>query len=202
MENGDDKTVFDLMYSLNGKVQHPEYYRLVLYGLDIDHHFEVADQPFIELFQGVSGKLKGNLGDAVSLTCAYLEKFEAINLANIKPYGSPDFKIEQSYPEVDLRLTIAKFLQLGVHDKRTVMTHISHDNDLKTSLPVYQFVQDMCDRRLVTTDDISKLQDLRHYKPTIIDEYLDRHPKAKQSEIKLHATPLIGFYLDFSKAKR
>ena len=109
-----------------------------------------------------------------------MRNFESINVADLEQYESPGFLI-QCYPGVDLRLTIAKFLRgLTIsNDQRSAMTFISSDNkDLK----IPQFVQVICEREIVKVDNISKLSgNIRRLKPAIIDNYLERHPKAKQS---------------------
>lgn len=172
------ENVFEIMFNLSPKVKFVEYYRLVLHGLDID----TIDSPtFIELFQTLRDcdKLKGDLGDAVSLTCVFMRNFESINVADLEQYESPGFLI-QCYPGVDLRLTIAKFLRgLTIsHDQRSAMTFISSDDK---DLTIPQFVQVICEREIVKVDNISKLSNIRRLKPAIIDSYLERHPEAKQS---------------------
>lgn len=174
------ETVFDIIFNFDSKVKCVEYYRLVLHGLDIDVTTE--SPTFIELFETLRDcdKLKGHLGDAVSLTCVFMRNFESIYLADLEQYETHDFSIEY-YPGVDLRLTIAKFLRglTTTHDRRLAMTYISSENK---DLRIPQFVQVICEREIVKVDDISKLSgNIRRLKPAIIDSYLERHPEAKQS---------------------
>ena len=82
-------------------------YRLALAGILGEGAVEEAST-FPELFETLRAKLTC-YSSAVSVTCDILDKLGKRDIDTLRRYAAPNCNVDQLYPEVDLRLTVAKY---------------------------------------------------------------------------------------------
>ena len=173
-----ESAVPKLIHSLDAKLG--EYfhkrYRLALAGILGEGAVEETST-FPELFETLRAKLT-YYSSAVSVTCDILDKLGKRDIDTLRRYAAPNCNIDQLYPEVDLRLTVAKYFsnmrENEYRNSRLLISKLHLGGIAVDKLDPVEFVRVLIGKNIISIGDISKITDDIRY-PKFFDEYYKRH---------------------------
>ena len=187
------KAVYDVVAVLNDQLE--QFYvrviRLALFGIHTS--LRVQEQT---TFVGYFNILQENLvhpSVAAAFICSVLTRFGFKDISDLQKFATPNYNLELTYSEVDLRLTVAEFFY-SLERKRECPNVIriiarEHLNNYATDkiTSIADFVQLLHEREVIKVDDISKVQEIAelYQRPTFFNKYYRRQniPLGKTNKI-------------------
>ena len=164
-------------------------FRLALYGIHTVSRLRVEERStFVGYFQVLYENLV-RPSEAAAFTCCVLTRFGK-DVTDLQKYATPNYNLEQKYPEVDLRLTVTELFN-NVERKDDVIRIIARQdrNNYATDKITFiaDFVQLLCEREVIKVNGNNKLQELAKLcrRPTFFNDYYIRQnlPTGKRRNI-------------------
>ena len=164
-------------------------FRLALYGIHTVNRHRVQERnTFVGYFQILYENLV-RPSEAAAFTCCVLTRFGK-DVSDLQEYATPNYNLEQKYPEVDLRLTVTELFN-SVEKKDDVIRIIARQdlNNYATDKIAFiaDFVQLLYEREVIKVNGNIKLQELAKlcHRPTFFNDYYRRQnlPTGKRRNI-------------------
>ena len=165
--------------SLDAKLGDYVHKRYCLALAGILHTEDMVDKAstFLELFETLRKKLTC-YSLAVSVTCDILDKLGKRDIDTLRRYAAPNCNVDQLYPEVDLRLTVAKYFsnmrENEYRNSRLLISKLHLGGIAVDKLDPVEFVRVLIGKNIISIEDVSKITDDIRY-PKFFDEYYKRH---------------------------
>ena len=144
--------------------------------------YQVQEQSKLVQYFDILYRKLGHPSIAAAFICSILTRFGFKDIGDLQKYATPNYNLELTYPEVDLRLTVAEFFY-SLDRKRECPNVIriiarehlnNYASDKITSIA--GFVQLLWIRSLINVDDISIVQKIAELcqRPTFFNKYYKR----------------------------
>ena len=181
--NNVGKAVYKVVAVLDDQLEqfYIRVFRLALFSILIRHRVQ-EQNTFISCFKILHEYLV-HPSLAAAFTCCILNRFGFKDISQLKKYSTPNYNLEQRYPDIDCRLTVAE-LFYGLERERECPNVIriiarqdlnNYATDKITSIA--DFVQLLWEREVIKVGDVTKLQELAKLcnRPTFFNNYYRRH---------------------------
>ena len=174
--------VYDVVAVLDDQLEqfYVRVFCLALFGVIIRHRVE-EQNTFVGCFKILHENLV-HPSLAAAFTCCILSRFGFKDISQLKKYSTPNYNLEQRYPDIDCRLTVAElFYSLERERECPNVIRIIARQDLNNYATdkitsIAEFVQLLWEREVIKKDDVTKLQELAKLcnRPTFFNKYYRR----------------------------
>ena len=176
------KAVYDVIAVLDDQLEqfYVRIFRLALFSILIRQRVQ-EQNTFVGCFKILHENLV-HPSLAAAFTCCVLSRFGFKGISQLKKYSTPNYNLEQRYPDIDCRLTVAElFYSLERERECPNVIKIIARQDLNNYATdkitsIAEFVQLLWEREIIKVDDVTKLQELAKLcnRPTFFNKYYRR----------------------------
>ena len=187
------KTVYNVIAVLDDQLEkfYVRVIHLALFGIHIS--LRVQEQnTFVQYFNILHENLV-HPSVAAAFMCSVLSRFGFKDIGDLQKYATPNYNLELTHPEVDLRLTVAEFFYSLERERecpnviRIIARQHLNNYAIDKITSIADFVQLLCEREVIKVDDISKVQEMAHLcqRPTFFNKYCRRQnvPLGKRNKM-------------------